>query len=242
MTKPVTITNTFSNATNAIPLSQLDANFSNVVSNMNDAATYSNYAADSGTANSYAVTLSGVTTTYASGLGIQFRAANTNTGASTLNVNGQGAQSIVLTSGSSLPANTIVANSVIGVMHDGTNFQLVSGGQVTTLTNPTVTNYTETVFSANSSTAITLNLANGTFQNITLTNNTTITMPTATAGKSFVLLLSQDATGSRSVNWSTVSWPSSVAPAITSTANKKDLLSFFSDGTNWYGVTVSQNY
>ena len=111
-----------------------------------------------------------------------------------------------------------------------------------TLTNPVVTNYVETPYSANSSTAITLNLANGTVQIITLTGNATITMPTAVSGKSFILFLKQDATGSRTVTWTTVKWPGGTAPTITSTASKQDIYSFFSDGTNWYGTTVGQNY
>jgi FtsP/CotA-like multicopper oxidase with cupredoxin domain len=111
-----------------------------------------------------------------------------------------------------------------------------------TLTNPTVTNYVETPFSANSSTAITLDLTNGTVQIITLTGNATITMPTATSGKSFIMLLKQDATGSRTVTWSTVKWAGGTAPTITSTASRQDILSFFADGTNWYGVVVAQNY
>lgn len=111
-----------------------------------------------------------------------------------------------------------------------------------TLVNTTVTNYTETPYSANSSTAITLSLANGTVQIITLTGNATITMPTAVSGKSFIMFLKQDGTGSRTVTWSTVKWPGGTAPTITSTASKQDIYSFFSDGTNWYGVTVGQNY
>jgi hypothetical protein len=111
-----------------------------------------------------------------------------------------------------------------------------------TLTNPTVTNYVETLYSANTSTAITVDLANGTVQNLTLTGNATITMPTAVAGKSFIIILSQDATGSRTVTWSTVSWPSATAPTITSTASKKDIFSFFSNGTSWFGTTLGQNY
>lgn len=111
-----------------------------------------------------------------------------------------------------------------------------------TLTNPTVTNYVETPYSANSSTAITLDLTNGTVQIITLTGNATITMPTATSGKSFVMLLKQDGTGSRTVTWSTVKWAGGTAPTITSTASRLDLLSFFADGTNWYGAVISQNY
>ena len=111
-----------------------------------------------------------------------------------------------------------------------------------TLTNPTVTNYVETPFSANSSTAITIALTNGTVQIITLTGNATITMPTAVSGKSFIMFLRQDATGSRTVTWSTVNWASATAPTITSTASKQDIYSFFSDGTSWYGVTVGQNF
>jgi hypothetical protein len=111
-----------------------------------------------------------------------------------------------------------------------------------TLTNPTVTNYVETPYSANSSTAITLALTNGTVQIITLTGNATITMPTAVSGKSFTLLLKQDATGSRTVTWTTVSWPSATAPTITSTASKMDKYVFISDGTYWYGATAGQNY
>jgi hypothetical protein len=111
-----------------------------------------------------------------------------------------------------------------------------------TLTNPTVTNYVETLYSANTSTAITVDLANGTVQNLTLTGNATITMPTAVAGKSFIIILSQDATGSRTVTWSTVSWPSATAPTVTSTASKKDIYSFFSNGTSWFGTTIGQNY
>jgi len=115
-------------------------------------------------------------------------------------------------------------------------------GTTPALTNPTVTNYVETLYSANTSTAITVDLANGTVQNLTLTGNATITMPTAVAGKSFIIILSQDATGGRTVTWSTVSWPSATAPTVTSTASKRDIFSFFSNGTSWFGSTLGQNY
>ena len=130
----------------------------------------------------------------------------------------------------------------------GTSYTTSGSGTVValnntpTLTNPTVTNYVETPYSANSSTAITIALTNGTVQIITLTGNATITMPTAVSGKSFIMFLKQDVTGSRTVTWSTVKWPGGTAPTITSTASKQDIYSFFSDGTSWYGVTVGQNY
>ena len=111
-----------------------------------------------------------------------------------------------------------------------------------TLVNTTVTNYTETLYTANTGTAITVSLANGTVQQLTLTGNATITMPAATAGKSFVIMLKQDGTGGRTVTWSTVVWPGGTAPTITSTASKQDIFSFFADGTSWYGATIGQNY
>lgn len=136
------------------------------------------------------------------------------------------------------PSSANLAAAVTGETGTGA---LVFGTDAA-LTNPTVTNYVETPYSANSSTAITLALTNGTVQIITLTGNATITMPTAVSGKSFIMFLKQDATGSRTVTWSTVAWPGGTAPTITSTASKQDIYSFFSDGSKWYGVTVSQNY
>jgi hypothetical protein len=126
MTKPVTIPNTFATATTAIPLSQLDSDFSTVATALNDANTYSNYAADTGVANAYVVTLSGVSTTYSAGLRIQFKAGFANTGASTLNVNGGGTKNITFQDASTLSSGTIAANSIVDVMYDGTQFLLMN--------------------------------------------------------------------------------------------------------------------
>lgn len=111
-----------------------------------------------------------------------------------------------------------------------------------TVTNLTLTNYTETLFTTNTGASITLDLNNGTVQKLTMTASSTITMPTAVAGKSFVIMLKQDGTGSRLATWSTVLWPSGTAPTLTTAANKTDMFSFFSDGTSWYGTTIGQNY
>ena len=137
---------------------------------------------------------------------------------------------------------TPTSANLISVVSDETGSGVLVFNNTPSLTNPTVTNYTETPFTANSGTAITIALTNGTVQIITLTGNATITMPTATSGKSFIMYLKQDATGSRTVTWSTVKWAGGTAPTITSTASRQDILSFFADGTNWYGVVVGQNY
>ena len=175
------------------------------------------------------------------GTGISFSAGTTYNGSAAITINNSGVAvypgaGISVSTGSAWGTSlTAPSGAIVGT----TDTQTLSGK---TLTNPTITNYTETAFSANSSTAITLALTNGTVQIITLTGNATITMPTAGAGKSFIMFLRQDATGSRTVTWSTVNWPGGTAPTITSTASKQDIYSFFSDGTSWYGVNVAQNY
>lgn len=128
MTKPISIPNTFATATTTIPLSQLDTNFTTVSSSINDANTYSNYAPDTGIANGYAVTFTSLTTSYTAGLRIQFKAANANTGASTLNVNGQGAKNILFPNGTAITTGTIIANAIVDVIYDGTQFLLLSTG------------------------------------------------------------------------------------------------------------------
>jgi len=111
-----------------------------------------------------------------------------------------------------------------------------------TLTNPTITNYVETSYVATAGTSVTIDLANGTFQRFTISGgNATITTPTAVAGKSFILILTQDSTP-RTVTWTTVVWPSGTAPTISTGSGKRDIFSFFSDGTSWFGATIGQNY
>lgn len=174
MPAKVTIPNTFATATTAIPLSQLDGNFSNVNAAINNALTYSNYALDTGTANNYAITITGQTTTYAAGIRFQFKAANTNTGASTLNVNAQGATTIVTTTGAALAAGAIASGAIVDVMYDGTNFQLLndSGSGSETFNNVTVTG------------TATINVANVTTFSPTITNaqlaNSSATLGNAT--------------------------------------------------------------
>lgn len=94
----------------------------------------------------------------------------------------------------------------------------------------------------NSGTADTVDWGLSNKQKSTLTGNCTFTF-TAPAGPcSLILKLVQDATGSRTVVWpAAVKWSGGTAPTLTTTASKIDLISFYYDGTNYYG-TSALNY
>ena len=113
-------------------------------------------------------------------------------------------------------------------------------GTSPTLNNPTVTNYVETVVAiGNSGTSQTLSLTNGTVQTVTMTGNCTFTMPTATAGKSFILICTQDGTGSRTAVFTSVKFPNGTAPTLTTTATTGvDILTFVANGTSWFGTAA----
>ena len=123
---------------------------------------------------------------------------------------------------------------------------VVTESAVQTLTNktlsaPIVTDYTEsTVAIGTVSTTHTFSLASGTLQTATLTASTacTFTMPTATTGKSFMLILTQASGGNGTATFTGVKWTGGNAPTITATANAIDMVSFISDGTYWYGSIV----
>lgn len=85
-----------------------------------------NYAADTGAANAYSVVLSPVPASLASIVGtpIRVKIANTNTGASTLNVNGLGATVITNAAGNSVLAGQLVAGRVVTFVFDGNTFEL----------------------------------------------------------------------------------------------------------------------
>lgn len=109
------------------------------------------------------------------------------------------------------------------------------------LNNPTVTNYVETVQALGTVTSTsTLALTNGTVLTATLTASTpcTFTMPTATAGKSFILILTQAATGMTTATFTSVKFPGGTAPTITATASAVDIISFVANGTSWFGTAA----
>lgn len=94
---------------------------------------------------------------------------------------------------------------------------------------------------ANSSTAYTIDQANGAQFDITLNGVTPVlTLQAVTSGKSqeLAVTLIQDGTGSRVPSWVNVTWASGVAPTISSGATTRTYFTFVSDGTTWTGYVV----
>ncbi len=92
----------------------------------NDPRLPAGYAADAGSTDAYAVTLSPVPAAYTTGMVVRFKANTVNTGPATLNVNGLGAKAIVKSYNLPLVNGDIKANQIVSVIYDGTNFQLLS--------------------------------------------------------------------------------------------------------------------
>lgn len=79
-------------------------------------------------------------------------------------------------------------------------------------------------------------------QKSTLTFNCTFTFTAPTKSCSLVLKLVQDATGSRTVTWpATVHWSGGTAPTLTTTASRVDIITFYWDGTTYFG-SYTLNY
>lgn len=193
MAKPVNIPNTFATSTSAIPLSYLDQDFNALANATNDLATYSNYVLDTGAVNAYIANYptSIVTSSLTGGLRLQFKAANTNTGASTLNVQVNsvsiGSGSLRLSDGSALVANTIVANAIVDVQYDGTNFQVMNdpSGGAEIITNLTLSGNLAVTGTSTFTGNVTANIANITTisSDLVFSSNGAVTMPSGTTGE-----------------------------------------------------------
>lgn len=105
--------------------------------------------------------------------------------------------------------------------YNGSNWATVGGG--------------EQMFTITGSTA-TINFNAGNIADITLATSTTLTLTGGTFG-TFIIKLTQDATGGRVVSWpSNVRWSGGIPPSLTTTGGKVDVISLIFDGTNYYGT------
>ena len=141
-----------------------------------------------------------------------------------------------LTLGSALP----VASGGTGVTASTGTVAVVLSTSPTLITS-TFTGYTETVVAIGTvGAAHTFVISTGTVQTATLTGSTpcTFTMPTATSGTSFVLKLTQAASGMTTATFTGVQFAGGTDPTITATASAVDIISFVAISSTWYGSAI----
>jgi hypothetical protein len=104
-------------------------------------------------------------------------------------------------------------------------------------------------YAGNSGSAITIDWNNGNDQVVTMTANCAFTFSNAVVGAWYTLELLQDGSGSKTHSYAagtTVVWPDAVAPTLTTTANRKDVLSYkcvsASSGGTYLGSVYGQNF
>ena len=117
---------TFGTQNGPIATGNLDTNFTAFQTAVNSANSYSNYLVDSGSANTIAVTVaSPAAATLSAGLTLTIKVAQTNTGATTLNLNGGGAVAVVDPLGAPLASNDLNAGGIFTFVYNGTYWQVL---------------------------------------------------------------------------------------------------------------------
>jgi hypothetical protein len=109
---------------------------------------------------------------------------------------------------------------------DGTNWGYLSGA----LQNATGSGGT-----------LAISFAAGNIVNLTLNASTTLTFANAVIG-TYIIQVTQGGAGSYAITWPvSVKWSGGVAPTLTPTVGKTDIITLFHDGTSFFG-TYSLNY
>jgi hypothetical protein len=137
------------------------------------------------------------------------------------------------------------------VAYTGTGAPVLAGSPTftTQITSPTAvfTGATNTnkQYTANSGAAITIDPANGPYQTITLTANTTITMaavPSSTTEKEFILELVQDGTGGRTVAWSNITFAAygGAPPTVNTAIASSTYIGISGTSSAWIGYPSAQ--
>lgn len=94
--------------------------------------------------------------------------------------------------------------------------------------------------------SVTLDLASRSIFTVTLTGNLTLAFSNITAGSGGYIVITQDATGSRTLTitglGTTVKTPGGTAPILTTAANSVDVLSYFCPSGSLVYVNVVKDF
>jgi len=134
---------------------------------------------------------------------------------------------------------TLAASSTLAVTGATTLSSTLGVTGVTTLKK---TVQTVTAYTPDAAGTATLDLTTGNIHSITMpAGNITIAISNETAGQCFIIEITQDSVGSRTVTWfSTIRW-FDTAPTLTTTASKRDTFGFRVTGTDTYdGYIIGQ--
>lgn len=148
------------------------------------------------------------------------------------------------TLGSAADMNTGTSGATVPLLNGANTWS--ANQSHTAFTNAKVVHFSNGYFgNGNSGSAITVNFANGQKQVLTLSANCTVTL-TAPGPGNYQLQLTQDSTGNRTVTWAvsggTVLFVGSAsAPAISTAADGRTMVSFFWDGSNAWLAAAKVN-
>lgn len=110
--------------------------------------------------------------------------------------------------------------------------------------NPTITNYIEQVYNNANASSVTINLANGTVQTVSISQATTIVLPSPTAGKAYTIICIYNGAFSPTfTGGGTIKWAGGTAPTPTAANGKFDIYTFMSYNTSTtFGQDGGRNF
>ena len=127
-----------------------------------------------------------------------------------------------------------ISGTVVGT----TDSQTLSGK---TLTKPTINASVQAFTTDSDGATVTFNMSASNVHTVTLAGDRTLAVSNVSTGQAFVIILTQDGPGSRTVTWfGSILWPDGTVPTLTTTGGDKDAFGFIYDGTNYIAAIIGQ--
>lgn len=141
-----------------------------------------------------------------------------------------------LHTGASVSFATVSAGAVTASTVRATTVSVGTGANASASVTMRGQYFSELVQAGTASTDSTINWSSGNEHRLVLGANITLAFSNGVVGGRYVLLLVQDSTGSRTVNWpGSVKWGNAGVSTLSTTGSTVDLFTFLFDGTNYFG-------